>query len=254
MAIYENFSQVYTSLFDTDLYLEWANFVDNQIRAAFDKSTDQIKLLDLACGNGSFLEQMLLKGYQQVAGLDLSADMIDLAKQKLNKYNLGLPLVVGDMASFSLSQPVDVITILCDSLCYLADWPNTKQCLASAYHSLQPGGLLIFDIHSQKKINLDFPGYSYIEEWDDLVFTWSSQQYVGPDTIEHVLNIFAKVTDQDYYQRFEEVHQERTYPIHQLEAYLNQLGFDQIKVSADFTNRLPDENSERIFFTAQKKE
>ena len=61
-----------------------------------------------------------------------------------------------------------------------------------------------------------------------------------------------KEEDSDLYERFEEYHNQRTFPMATYKSLLNQAGFEVKEVLADFDEE-PSETSERIFFIAIKK-
>ena len=71
---YETFARVYDSIMDDSLYDRWTDF---SLRH-FPKKKDA-KLLELACGTGIQSIRFKQAGFD-VTGLDLSADMLDLAK------------------------------------------------------------------------------------------------------------------------------------------------------------------------------
>ncbi|OYW70212.1 MAG: methyltransferase, partial [Aerococcus viridans] len=74
----------------------------------------------------------------------------------------------------------------------------------------------------------------------------------GENTIDHTINVFMQNENDDQYQRFEELHYERTLPIETYKAILTKIGFKNIRVTADFTQDVPDATSKRIFFAAEK--
>src|SRR6266542_5805688 len=67
-------------------------------------------LLELACGTGAVLEP--LSEHYQVAGIDISIEMLSVARKKLP----GAPLVQSDMVTFELGQMFDVIICVFDSI------------------------------------------------------------------------------------------------------------------------------------------
>ena len=62
------------------------------------------------------------------------------------------------------------------------------------------------------------------------------------------LNIFVKEQETDeYFVRYDELHQERTYSLDNYLRMLESAGFMNVKVYADFTDEAPTETSERWF-------
>ncbi|CEP50183.1 methyltransferase [[Clostridium] sordellii] len=65
------------------------------------------------------------------------------------------------------------------------------------------------------------------------------------------LAFFIKGED-NRYDKFEEVHQQRAYTEEEVIEMLQESGFGNIKVYGDFTFNKPNEESERIFFICRK--
>jgi SAM-dependent methyltransferase len=97
------------------------------------------RLLDVACGTGGHIEH--LKGHFQVEGLDISADLLNLAQQK----NPGVRFSQGDMIDFDLGRQFDVVTCLFSSIGYVKTLENLGRAVASMARHLVPGGLLIVE-------------------------------------------------------------------------------------------------------------
>src|SRR5262245_46259787 len=95
-----------------------AAFIHNLIRR---HKPEAKTLLELACGTGAVLER--LSKYYQVDGLDISIEMLSVARKKLP----GARLVRADMVTFELGQKFDVIICVFDSIHHIlnfADWGN----------------------------------------------------------------------------------------------------------------------------------
>ena len=103
--------------------------------------------LDLACGTGPHIRHFIDYGYQ-CNGLDLNQPMLDLARARCPEASF----MLHNMASFTLDAPVDLVTCFLYSIHYNPDVSALKQCLASIFAALTPGGLLIFNAVDKDKI------------------------------------------------------------------------------------------------------
>lgn len=90
MKNYQKFAAVYDSIMDDSLYDKWTDF---SLRH-FPKNKK--KLLELACGTGIQSIRFKQAGFD-VTGLDLSADMLDLAKKRAQSAHLDIPFIQGNM-------------------------------------------------------------------------------------------------------------------------------------------------------------
>ena len=222
MATYETFASVYDAIMDDSLYEKWTDF---SLRH-FPK--DKKKLLELACGTGIQSIYFKQAGFD-VTGLDLSQEMLDLSG-------------VGQF---------DLVNCYSDSICYMEDEVDVGQVFIQVYQHLNEGGRFIFDVHSIYQIDEVFPGYSYHENAETFAMVWDSYADEPPHSIVHELTFF--VQDEDgRFTRHDEVHEERTYEILTYDILLEQAGFKNVKVYADFEDKEPTDKSARWFFVAEK--
>ena len=95
-------------------------------------------LLDVACGTGRYLS--CLSDHFRVEGLDLSAEMLEVARQRCPN----VPLHEGNMVDFHLNGLFDVVTCLFGSIGYartVDDLRRAIQCMAS--HVRDEGALIV---------------------------------------------------------------------------------------------------------------
>lgn len=97
-------------------------------------------LLDVACGTGAHLRH-LAGHFDDVAGLELSAAMIELARPQLD----GIPVWQGDMRDFSLDREFDTVTCMFSSIGHLRDPAELEQALMSFTRHLSPGGVVVVE-------------------------------------------------------------------------------------------------------------
>lgn len=96
-------------------------------------------LLDVACGTGKHLEH--LRAHYEAEGLDLEADFLTLARQRLE----GTPLHQGDMRTFDLGKRFDVVTCLFSSIAYMTSLDNLRRAVQTMADHVDDGGLLIVE-------------------------------------------------------------------------------------------------------------
>jgi SAM-dependent methyltransferase len=97
------------------------------------------RLLDVACGTGYHLQ--FLKGHFQVEGLDLSAALLEAARQR----NPEVTFHQGDMVDFDLGRAFEVVTCLFSSIGYVRTLDNLARAITCMARHLVPGGLLIIE-------------------------------------------------------------------------------------------------------------
>ncbi|WP_071395835.1 class I SAM-dependent DNA methyltransferase [Bacillus tuaregi] len=246
---YGKFAYLYDELMKDVPYEKWVGFINKQASMYGVKGKN---LLDLACGTGELSIQLADNGYS-VTGVDLSADMLAVAKEKAEEKGHSLLLIEQDMSELEGLDLYDIIGIFCDSLNYLQTENAVMQTFERVFQHLKPGGLFLFDVHSIYKMNHLFIDQTYAYNGEDVSYIW--QCFVGeyPDSVEHELTFFHLDSRTNQYQRYDELHVQRTFSIEQYETWLSKAGFELLEISADFLDSKLNAESERIFFTARKR-
>lgn len=103
-------------------------------------------LLELGCGSGSMLA-ILSKRYKCV-GLDNSEKMLQLARKKAPSARL----LHGDITRFSLAERFDAIVCPFDTINHVTSFVKWKQVFERAHRHLKPGGVFIFDVNTEHKM------------------------------------------------------------------------------------------------------
>jgi SAM-dependent methyltransferase len=93
-------------------------------------------LLHLGCGGGH--NDYTFKKYFKVTSLDISEDMLTLAK----KLNPEVNYKYGDMRTIRLEEKFDAITIL-DSINYIKTIEDLQKTFITTYEHLKPGGVFL---------------------------------------------------------------------------------------------------------------
>jgi SAM-dependent methyltransferase len=98
-----------------------------------------VTLLEVACGTGRYLEH--LQHEFRVEGLDLSADMLDIARTRCP----GVPLQRADFTAFDLERTFDAIACLFASIGYARSIDQLDRAVHCMAQHLRPGGVLAIE-------------------------------------------------------------------------------------------------------------
>lgn len=106
-------------------------------------------ILDLGCGTGNHAIPLSQRGYQ-VTGVDISADMLEHARQKANSLSGSSSnrpiLTLGDVRSVDLGQQFDAVLMMFAVLGYQLTNEDVLAALRTVRRQLKPGGLFICDV------------------------------------------------------------------------------------------------------------
>ncbi|MCM2531579.1 methyltransferase domain-containing protein [Neobacillus pocheonensis] len=245
---YEQFAYLYDELMKDAPYEEWVSFVKEKLQKYHVEGN---LLLDLACGTGELSIRLAKEGFS-VTGVDLSSDMLAVAQAKSEVAGTSIPFFEQNMADLEGQGQFDIIGIFCDSLNYLQTEEEIIQTFSTVFQHLNNGGIFLFDVHSIYKISQVFINQTFALNEDHLAYIWNSFPGEFPNSVEHELSFFALDEWTGKYDRFDELHFQRTFPVVQYTDWLKHAGFELLEVSADFENAPPQPHSERVFFLAQK--
>ena len=246
---YEQFAYLYDELMKDVPYDKWVELVVNMAKK-YGVSGKQ--LLDLGCGTGELSIRLSEKGYH-VTGVDLSGDMLTVAQAKAEGKGLTMSFYQQNMAELEGLGQFDIVGIFCDSLNYLHSKTDVIATFQRVNEHLSGSGLFIFDVHSIYKMTEIFKDQTFAVNEEEISYIWHCFEGEKPLSIEHDLSFFVLDEKTDMYQRYDELHVQRTFPIDDYNTWLQETGFEVLDVIADFETIPPLEKSERIFFICRKK-
>lgn len=104
--------------------------------------------LDAACGNGLYTLALARAGLTNVAGADISAGMLDLARQHALAAGLGVRWVQAPMQTLAdtLTGPFDAVLCMGNSLPHLLTDADLSAALASFARLAAPGGIVVINL------------------------------------------------------------------------------------------------------------
>ena len=228
---YKKFGYYYDEVMAELNYDLWLEFIEPYLN-----KNDSI--LDLACGSGTFATMCKLKGYD-VAGLDLSETIIEIANEKKKINRLDIPFYVADMTNFNLGRKFNMVTCFFDSVNFLKDKNQINKMFDCVYKHLEPNGYFIFDIFS-KELFKEYEGNDMIEDYETFKIKQTTKK-TSSTSLKHTIEISEDndVFTENYYEFY-----------YDLKDLINKK-FKIVKIAGDFNDDLELED-ERILLVYQK--
>ena len=245
MSTYDQFAYIYDSLMSDIPYEKYAEWVQKFAPVSAGK-----RLVDIGCGTGVLSVEFAKAGYD-VIGIDLSESMLTVAQNRSLEHNTTISFICQSMAELEGIDGVNVAVIAIDSLNYLQTFEEVEQTFVQLYAALAPGGQLFFDVHSLYKMDVIFPNGPFTYEDEQIAYIWHTEQGEEQHSIYHDMTFFVR-DDAGYYERFEESHYQRTYPVETYIELLKQVGFSSISVSTNIFGEQDEGAIERYFIHAVK--
>lgn len=156
------FNQVYDAFMSQKPYIKYAT---SYLSVIGEREINSI--LEAGCGSGLFLQAMQKLGLNPV-GMDIDNDILVLAAKRYPG-----TLVQGDICSYKSDIKWEVIYCPLDVLNYLSR-KDLKKAMQNIALLLKTGGLLIFDVHSKRRLKTMQGAFSQ-ETSNEGSYFWSSR-------------------------------------------------------------------------------
>lgn len=188
--------------------------------------------LDAACGSGALLERARGAGWRAF-GFDLSPAMLRRASSRSDA-----PVFVGNLESVPVAA-ADFITCLFDSMNFLLSPEAIQRALVTLAAALRPGGLLYFDMVTERLMAEVFGNQSWIEPVGNIMLTWESRWFPESATC------MTRLVQEDV-PLFECL--EKAYPTEEIVAYARQASLEPLAVVDARTWGPPRSDTTRVDF------
>ena len=175
-------------------------------------------VVDLGCGSGLWARCLADAGYR-VLGIDLSPDMISLARKRVPEGSFR----AGSFLDVDFPD-CDAITALGEGFNYTFDKRNSRASLSvlfrRAFRALRPGGLLVFDVAEPGRNRGSNRSFWQGPDWACLTeFVQDERRHL----LTRLVTTFRKVGK--HYRRAQETHVQQLYNASQLASDLRKIGF-----------------------------
>lgn len=211
------------------------------------------KILEPGIGTGRILIPLLEKGLK-VDGFDVSEEMLKICRNNCENRGLHPKLFKGSMESFSLDTKYEAIIVPTGTFLLLHKREASLSALKNFYNHLADGGKLILDIFLQTDLTVDnsAPTRTW-ESQDDEIITLESKivevDFINQYTITH--NRYEKWNNGQLIQSELERFPLRWYGVEEFKTILEQVGFEDIIISADYKHgEYPTDSTQIITFEA----
>ena len=274
MEAYSDFATVYDTFMDETPYDVWGDFVagliekygiskpsvnregqqdthaEDDLEAAL--SEERNLVVELGCGTGSFTMEMAEKGYD-ILGIDLSPDMLNIARRKSADAGLDIMYLEQDMRELDLYCTAGTIVSVCDSVNYLLGDEDVIDTFRLVNNFLYPKGIFIFDFNTLHKYRDVIGDATIAENREDCSFIWDNYYHEEEHINEYDLTIFVKCSDnENLFNRFSETHYQRGYTLEEMKSFVKAAGLEFVDAVDADTHEDPNDESERIYIIARE--
>lgn len=209
------------------------------------------EVVDLCCGTGD-VAIALAKSGLKVMGVDVSADMLNVAAQKAAGSAAKVMFVCSDARKFELLKKADAVYSLTDGMNYMIGRPALKEAFCAVNKALKENGKFIFDVSTQYKYENILANNTFTFDVDDVFLVWENAY--DSDTRICDMTVTGFVQDKkDTYTRFDETHKQYCYSISEIEQTLEETGFIMENIYSGYDPAEYTPTDERALIVARKK-
>jgi SAM-dependent methyltransferase len=212
-------------------------------------------VLDLGCGTGNHALRLAERGYE-VAAVDQSPYMLAEAEKKLAGSSLGdkVSFHQADIRSFNLDRKFDAVVVMFAVLGYQLENEDVSATLKTARNHLNNGGLLIFDVWYGPGVLHERPAQrikTLKTENGEILRASGGTLDVNRQVCTVDIQIWNLELDQ-LVGRTEESHTQRYFFPLELKLFLEQNGFEPLRLGAfPQFHRDPDESTWNVLQVAR---
>jgi len=213
-------------------------------------------VLDLGCGTGSATLLFARAGLRAI-GVDRSTQMLEHARAAAEQASMRVDFFEGDMVDPPVTGPFDLVTCIYDAFNYLDDDASARTLFRNVHRRLIPGGHFVFDMNTRSRLERSWEhGLVLACDDDDLYVTYRSWFDPALDASPLVMTAFIR-DEAGHWERFDEEHVERAWPIDVVGGWLRDAGFrvEEVLGYVDATGEVKRpacEDHGRVVFVASR--
>lgn len=204
-------------------------------------------LLDLGCGPGLYTSLLADKGYI-VTGVDFNRASIEYAIEKPK----GIEYIMGDyIKNYPIGKYDAVTMIYCDMGTHSDT--NRDRLLDNIIHSLDNGGVFIFDVFSEGIIadRQEYKSWEYAPDggfWNENEYLLLNQIFHYPEdkAFAYQYNLIVKGMTKHF------IVWERYYSEEEITAVLKNAGFSKVSITKNLLGKNNFTSSSEMFIVAEK--
>lgn len=244
--VFGEFAKVYDRLMNKDKYVGWDQLIEDVVKKY---SIPKETCLDIACGTGVVSGLLLKQGFE-VIGLDISGDMIRIARANYPEANF----IEADVRDFNIEErdrkKIVMAVSFYDSLNYLLSDEDMLKMFRSVARNLPDETIFLFDMNTREHVNVFQQSAPKVFEDSESYITL---RYSGEGRLWVIdIDFFLKQPD-GLFGHHKEHHVERGYDEEDIAPMLKKTGFNLLEVRRE--NRIYEDGKEylsRLYFVARK--
>lgn len=252
MTVYGRFAEIYARGQYPTLSQAVAEILPSLMATYNIPLVKSTRLLDVACGEGSFAIEMAKQGWN-VTGVDQSEEMLRLARHRAKESKQKIDYLKQDMRYIDFNNEFDMVTCWYDSLNYMITNDDLQSSFNNIARALKPSGWFLFDMNTIYGLAVRWQQRNcYVQQETSDLLELHRTSYDFEKRLAAVkITWFVKVSE--VWEKYEERHVERAFSLQEIEDCLNYAGLEVIDKLGNLDPVGPvTSNSSRVWYLTRK--
>lgn len=242
---YGSLAELYDSLMSYVPYQNWVEMIA-EIAQKYAR-VENPSIFELGGGTGTLGSMLTYEDFSYL-GSDLSPEMCKVAWDK------GLDFISCDCRNIALKEQCDIVIFCFDGINYLHSLDDYRTCFQQVHSVLQDDGLFFFDITTKNNSVTYFEDYTEAESFENGSYIRHSFFDACTDIQHNDFDIYLAVEGEtNRYKRFREEHEQKVFPVEEVERAVPKDLFAIEGIWGDFSFETYTPVSERVHFLLRKK-
>lgn len=252
MPNFKKYAKYYNIIYRDKNYIGECNFLEKVFKGYSKRKIRSV--LDLGCGTGKHTLILAKRKYKMV-GMDLSLNMLDLARKRSEKEGVKIDFFQGDIKNFDFKKKFDAAISMFTVIGYLTENKDLISAFKSINNHLKRGGLFVFDCWFGPAVIVQKPQnrMKIIENNDEKIIRFVNSSL---DVLNQTVDVNYKIIwfkKKEILEEFNELHRMRFLFSQEIKILLEQTGFMVLEICPFMKlKKVPTENDWSITVIAQK--
>lgn len=212
-------------------------------------------ILNMGCGTGKHDLELCKLGYH-MSGVDMSYDMIEIAKKTCELSGENIAFQVADIREYIPQKQYDAVISMFHVMSYQNKNEDVKKAFGTAAKALGKGGIFIFDAWYGPGVLTDKPTVrvKQVEDAENVIYRYANPiMHVEDDVVDVCYDILVINKMTSVTKKISEIHKMRYFFMPEIKLMLEETGF-MLKACIDCNSlEKTDFNSWTAYFVAEKR-
>lgn len=185
-------------------------------------------VIDVGCGTGKFTCLLAKKGLD-MTGLDVSPEMLDVARENAEDEGVNALWLCQDMAKINTFGSYAAMLCTYDGINHLTTESRLKSFIKKSINFVDPGGLLIFDFLTPEYFRENVDGRINVDDEENGMCLWQGKFNEKTGICTYQIVCFEE-TEDGLYERTEDIVKEKAWTPEFIAAELKNAGYEIKKI------------------------